>query len=244
MTGRYQIANTGIQITSVYETVHRFCRDYAAPDAPVALSIETTVDDIEFERRRSEVSDTYAQVPFRRSSDGFLESLAVSRKIAEAVPFRDTFLMHGSCVAVDGEAYLFTAKSGTGKSTHTRLWRELFGDRAIMVNDDKPLIRVSDGVATAFGTPWNGKHHLGSNVAVPLKAICILERAEQNRIREISAAEAYPMLLQQIYRPLDVEAMKRTLMLIDRLFTSVRFFRLGCNMDPEAARVSYEAMKG
>ena len=80
---------------------------------------------------------------------------------------------------MDGQAVLFTAKSGTGKSTHTKLWRDLFGERAVMVNDDKPLLRIlKDGVLVC-GTPWDGKHRLSTNCALPLKAICILERGKK-----------------------------------------------------------------
>ena len=84
--------------------------------------------------------------------DDYLETLAVCRKIAERMPEYDTFLFHGSCIAVDGVGYLFTAKSGTGKSTHTRLWRELLDNRATMVNDDKPLIRIADDGLVIYGT--------------------------------------------------------------------------------------------
>ena len=107
--------------------------------------------------------------------DDYLETLAVCRKIAERMPEHNTFLFYGSCIAVDGAGYVFTAKSGTGKSTHTRLWRELLDNRATMVNDDKPLIRIADDDAIIYGTPWDGKHPLSHNIAVPLKAICILE---------------------------------------------------------------------
>ena len=157
------------------------------------------------------------------------------------MPEYDTFLFHGSAVAADGAAYIFTAKSGTGKSTHAALWREMLGERAVMVNDDKPLLRVHlDGTATVYGTPWDGKHHLSHN-AVPVRAICILERAHENRIRRITKAEALPMLIQQAYRPADPAALQKTLMLLDRL--NVKLFRLGCNMDLSAARLSYNAMK-
>ena len=95
-----------------------------------------------------------------------------------------------------------------------------------MVNDDKPLIRLTEDGAVVYGTPWNGKHRLGTNISVPLKAVCILERAKQNTIRAITREEAFPMLIQQSYRPLDPAA-----------------YRLGCNMDPEAAELSYNIMK-
>jgi serine kinase of HPr protein (carbohydrate metabolism regulator) len=160
------------------------------------------------------------------------------------MPDYDTVLFHGSCIAVDGAAYLFAAKSGTGKSTHTRLWREYLGERAFMVNDDKPLIRVQDGRALVFGTPWDGKHHLSRNTAVPLRALCILQRAARNSIEPVSAAQSLPMLLQQVYRPADGEALKKTLALVESLATSVSLWRLGCNMDIEAAQIAYNAMKG
>ena len=103
---------------------------------------------------------------------------------------------------------------------------------------------MTDAGATIYGTPWDGKHRLSTNIAVPLKAVCILDRAEQNAICLISAGEAYPMLLQQAYRPLDSMALSKTLTLIDRLASAVCLWRLGCNRDIEAARVAYEAMKG
>ena len=209
------------------------------------FAVQTRQADIAFERKKSAREDEKEGIPIRRFSDDYLETLAVYRKIAEQMPAYDTFLFHGSAIAVDGAAYIFTAKSGTGKSTHTRLWRELLGDRALMVNDDKPLIRVNpDGTATVYGTPWDGKHRLSTNTAVPLKALCILERAAQNTIRQITAGEAYPMLLQQAYRPMDSMGLHKTLALIDRLAASVSLWRLGCNTDLEAAQAAYEAMKG
>ena len=131
--------------------------------------------------------------------------------------------------------------SVTSVSEVTALWRRLFGDRAVMVNDDKPLLHIGD-VVTAYGTPYDGKHKLSNKIAVPLKAVCILERAEENSIVKITRSEAYPMLVQQAYRPADVVAMQKTLSLIDKMADTVGLFRLGCNMDPDAARVAYEGM--
>lgn len=244
MTETYRIADITIQICSLHERVHRLCESYRAAEGPADLCVEITQADIDYEREHSMQEKMLLGRPVIRHPDEYVESLAVYRKIAERLPSFDTILMHGSCIAVDGEGYLFTAKSGTGKSTHARLWRELFGKRAVMVNDDKPLIRVTESGATIYGTPWDGKHHLSTNCAMPLKAICILERAEENEIHRISPVEAYPFLVQQIYRPRDPAAMLQTLQLIDRLSKTVGLWRLGCNMDPEAAQISYHAMKG
>ncbi|MBR1739725.1 MAG: hypothetical protein IJ737_05470 [Ruminococcus sp.] len=164
-------------------------------------------------------------------------------KLADKM-IKKTFLFHGFCIAVDGQAYLFTAKSGTGKSTHTRLWREMLGDKAVMVNDDKPLLKCTDRGIIAYGTPYNGKHRLGENIAVPLKAVCILERSPENIIRRIDKSEAYPMLLQQAYRPADKAALSLTLSLIDRLAAQTELYRLGANMDISASETAYNAMKG
>lgn len=244
MTRTYRFAGVNIGITSVYEGVHHLCRDYVSADDPPVFVIQTTQTDIDFERERSAREDELEGVPVRPFCDEYLETLAVYRKIAERMPSFDTILFHGSCVAVDGEGYLFAAESGTGKSTHTRLWRELLGKQAVMINDDKPLIHISERGAIIYGTPWDGKHHLSMNTSVPLKAVCILERAEKNGIRRINTFEALPMLLQQTYRPADEESMQKTLTLIDRLADSVNLWKLSCNMDIEAARVAYNAMKG
>lgn len=242
MKSNYRMADRNIEIRSMFTDVHERCREYRFDGSP-EIVVSIVPSDIDFEREKSARAAELEGRATAQYSDGYLETLAVYRKIAEKMPEYDTVLFHGSCVAVDGVAYLFAAKSGTGKSTHTRLWRELLGDRAEMVNDDKPLIRVTDEGATVYGTPWDGKHRLSSNIAVPLKALCTLARAEENHIEPVSAVEACPALLQQVYRPGDPVALAKTLTLIDRLTTKVSLWRLGCNMNIEAARLAYETMK-
>ena len=239
----YKIADKIIEIESLYARVHEYCKDYLVSGQAHDFSVKTTPEDIVYERERNERT---AELEGRRkynSSDEYLEELAVYRKIAEKMPDYDTFLFHGSCVAVDNEAYLFAAVSGTGKSTHARLWREYLGERAVMVNDDKPLIRVNDSGVTVFGTPYNGKHRLGSNISVPLKALCILTRDETNHIEKITKQQAYATLLQQTYRPADPLQLTKTMALLDRLSDRVKLYLLGCNMDIEAAKISYEGMR-
>ena len=239
----YKIADKIIEIESLYARVHEYCKDYLVSGQAHDFSVKTTPEDIVYERERNERT---AELEGRRkynSSDEYLEELAVYRKIAEKMPDYDTFLFHGSCVAVDNEAYLFAAVSGTGKSTHARLWREYLGERAVMVNDDKPLIRVNESGVTVFGTPYNGKHRLGSNISVPLKAVCILTRDETNHIEKITKQQAYATLLQQTYRPADPLQLAKTMSLLDRLSDRVKLYLLGCNMDIEAAKISYEGMR-
>jgi len=242
MKNVYKFAEKNIEITSVLEYVHKYCSGYES-DEPVDFYAETNEEDIENEKEITRKEYEFEGKPVPAYSDGVYESTAVYRKIADKMPDYDSFVFHGSVIAVDGEGYLFTAKSGTGKSTHTRLWREHFGERAVMVNDDKPIIKVTDDGVTVYGTPYNGKHRLGTNISVPLKAICILERGEKNEIVRIGKSDAYAMLLQQVYRPKDALQMAKTLRLIDEMADSVRLYRLACNMDIEAAKVAYSTMK-
>lgn len=237
-----KLAGIAIEIHCLYPSTKRFCRDYLT-EAPADFAVEVTRADLAFEREKSARQDAAEGLAPRRYSDEYLETLAVYRKIAERLPDYDTLLFHGSAVAVDGAGYLFTAKSGTGKSTHTRLWRERFGPRAVMVNDDKPLLRVAETGVTVCGTPWDGKHRLSRNMEVPLSGLCLLSRSGDNRIGPVAPREAWPMLMQQTYRPADPAALAKTLALVDRLSRGVKLWSLGCNMEPEAAEVSYNAMR-
>lgn len=235
-----KLAGKYIRIMPMYEMIREYCKDYIVADAETAdLFVKTVAEDIIHEKIYSQRAG-HGNVMC--NYEDYLETLAVYRKIAEWMPMQNTVLFHGSVIAVDGHGYLFTARSGIGKSTHAGLWREYFGERAVMVNDDKPLLQLSEDGFYAFGTPWNGKHGLGNNMSVPLDAICILKRGNENKIYRITSREAYPMLLQQCYRPTGTRELRQTLRVIDLLMDRVSFYRLFCNMDTEAAGVAYRGM--
>lgn len=238
MKKNYRIADHVIEIDSVYDYIHKMCKEYATEEK-AELFVKTAVQDCENERTYSDDNDIKPDF-----GNAYLETLAVYRKIANQLIYKDVILFHGSAVAVDGECFLFTAKSGTGKSTHTANWRKYFGERAVMVNDDKPLIHITEEGAFIFGTPWNGKHHLSTNICVPLKAICILTRDNTNHIEKTDHKSAYSMILQQTNRQNKPEDMKKTLELIDKLIKNVSLYKLGCNMDIESAEIAYNGMKG
>ena len=238
-----QIAGKIVSIRAMFDSTKEFCRDYLSI-GPTNFTVQTDMNDIAFEREKSAREDELEGLPVRDYSDQYLETIAVQRKIVEELFAHNILLFHGSVVSVDGHAYLFTAKSGTGKSTHTRLWREVFGSRAVMVNDDKPLLCITAEGVLAYGTPWNGIHRRGQNICVPLKAICILERGTENCIRDITPKEALAMLVQQSNRPRNPRQMGKYLELLDTMTRQVAFYRLECNMELEAARLAYEVMSG
>lgn len=172
---RYRIADAEIEIAFTENYTEIICRDYEVKaEGKPDFVIEVTDEEVEREKKKSEPG----------ASKGIIESLAIYRKLCEKILDRNCVLFHCSAVAVDGKAYLFTAASGTGKSTHTRMWRQHFGGRAVMVNDDKPILRIKDDGIYVCGTPWCGKHGLQTNVEVPVQGICILRRGEENMIRK------------------------------------------------------------
>ena len=236
----FKFADVAVELRPVFPYVLNMCRDYVTDEAPQLL-IETTPDDIQWERQKDKEENPDSTFEF---SDAYLETLAVHRKLAKALLDHDVLLMHGSCLAIDGKAVLFTARSGTGKSTHTRLWRQLFGDRVVMVNDDKPFIRIgAEGEpALIYGTPWDGKHHLSRNMSCPLHTIVRLMRGTENEILPLETDDMIATLFQQIFCPPDSASKIKFLGLISRLCQKVQFRELHCNMDSAAAQVAYDGI--
>ena len=236
------LAGVPVAVQALCEETKAFCREYLTDEEP-ALTLRMTREDIEAEQRHAEENARREGQPPRKWPESYLEQLALYRKLAEAFLERDIMLFHGSAIALDGEVYLFTAKSGTGKSTHARLWRRAFGERAYMVNDDKPLLRFSESGVEVCGTPWDGKHRLSRNVILPLRAVGVITRAAENRVEELPLWEAYSLLLQQSYRPAAQDGTQKLLALLGRLCTQVPVRRVCCNMEQEAALVSYEGLR-
>lgn len=153
-------------------------------------------------------------------------------------------LLHSSCVVVDGKAYLFTAPSGTGKSTHVQLWLKLLGERAFVLNDDKPAIRALDGKVYVYGTPWSGKYDCSRNTRAELGGIAVVKRAAENSIRSLNPAEAAFALLNQTARSAYPDLMHSCIDTINNVVATGKLYELSCNMDISAAKLSYETMSG
>ena len=154
----------------------------------------------------------------------------------------DGMLLHASAIEKDGKAYLFSARSGTGKSTHTHLWMKCF-DGVTMINDDKPALRFIDSKLFACGTPFSGKNDESSNVCVPVRAITFIERAQENSIEPLAPADAIPLFISQTVRPATEGYAIKSLDMLDRVLRAVPIFKLKCNMSPEAAICSYEGIE-
>ncbi len=239
-----EIAAHTARIQSIFDSTRDYCRKYLSGKTP-EMTIFVTREDLVFEQQALDEEAVEEGLRRRKFSDPFLERTAIQRKLAEYLLTKDVLLIHGSAVAVDGEGYLFTAaKCGTGKSTHTRLWRQVFGERAVMVNDDKPFLKFTEGGIFLCGSPWSGKHGLDTNITVPLKGICILERGTENRICRIQPQKAAPMVWKQSQPPLDPQNLPQYHCLVEALLEKAAFWHLECTKEPQAAQIAWEAMAG
>ena len=236
-----QIAGHTARVRSLFTSTPDFFRKYLTDEAP-GFTITVTPEDLIFEQQDALEEAREEGFKPRIFPDPFLERAAIQRQFAEYLIRHDILLFHGSLVAVDEEGYLFTARSGTGKSTHTRLWQQVFGQRARMVNDDKPFLRITDAGVLAYGSPWSGKHGLDSNICVPLKGICLLERGVENQIFPADKEQLLSMLQKQAYTPMDPTSAALKEALVNALAEKIPLWRMRCNKDPQAAEVSYTAM--
>jgi len=229
MTNFYQIANLIVSMSSFGRTVTQA--------SPYLLPGEHTPDIT----ITSDWHSLKATVPYLSDED--CEYLCTGGSFYRQLLRYDGLLLHSSAVVMDNRAYLFSAPCGTGKSTHTALWRKVFGeDRARILNDDKPALRLEDGCFYAYGTPWSGKTDQNLNIRVPVAGICVLRRGEVNKITPYTGAKALHALLEQTTRSKEPVFMEKLLTLLDTLMQTVPVWYMECNMDPAAAQMSYDAM--
>ena len=223
------VAGLAIGLDTDCDYVRRMCDRFLTEEAP-DFTVRASAEEIAAEQKVCGCSASVA------------EFVCLYRAIAERLPDYDRFVLHGATLRTGGKAYIFTAKSGTGKSTHVRLWLERYGDAVKIVNGDKPIVWRRDGVWYACGTPWCGKEGLTSTDCVPVGGLCFLERAAENTIRPAQTKELAERIFHQIYRPKDVGRLVRFLELLDGFLTATPCWHMGCNMDVSAAETAYEAM--
>lgn len=229
---KIRFAELNIELCNRYVHTERMCRDFAADFNAPDLVAAVTDEEIAAEQKAAE-----QPVPA-----GYAEFICLYRKLAEQLPRFDAFVFHAAVVVCDGRAYAFAAPSGTGKSTHIALWLKHFGDRAYVLNGDKPVFRLTESGFLACGTPWCGKERLGVNRTAPLAAICFLTRGAENAIAPLPGSEAVTRLFSQVLVPRDRETAARFFPLLDALVRTVPAYLLRCNMDEEAAAVAYDGM--
>jgi len=156
----------------------------------------------------------------------------------------DGIVIHASSIAWEGKGIIFTAPSGTGKSTHVGLWEKYLGDAVSVVNDDTPVIRFREDIPMLCGTPWSGSSDKFTNIEVPVKAIVVLSQAPENRIRKLSVFEALPEVMPRCFLPyFDEKLMEKAYIVLEKLLTKVPVYSLECRPDKEAMELVYQCVR-
>ena len=226
------VADLNVRMESRYERTRRYCLDYIVESRDAEIIANASDAEIDAESRLYDV-------PHSRE---YCEGICLYRSIAEQLPLLDRFVFHGAAVAANGKGYIFTAPSGTGKSTHISLWMKLFGDKVSVINGDKPIVRILEDKAMVYSCPWAGKEGWKTNSFADIGGICLIRRGKENKIRRISPSEYFDELMHQVYIPKDSQAMLKTLELMDALAKIVPFYLLECDISDEAAMTSFERM--
>lgn len=234
----YRIADFCVQIDNLPAWVAARMKNYQA-NLPKCAAVDLHIDTDNISIAELEQNADKEGIPSKNE----LLFLEIYRRICAYALAHDAFLMHCAVIEYEGRGYAFSAPSGTGKTTHIRLWQQVFGaDKVTIVNGDKPILRVFDDAVYAYGTPWCGKEGYNTNTSVPLRGLCFIERGETNNIRPMSTEEAVPHLFRQIMVN-DSSDLARQMELADLLLETVPCYLLTCNMEQEAARTAYNGMR-
>ena len=230
-----KLADLTIQIVNRYPFLENMCRSYICDRNEMCdFSVCVTDEDIVYERSRNMIQTDF--------SEEYVEFIACLRKICEKLSDFDAVMLHAAAITMDDRGYLFSAKSGTGKSTHIALWQKVFGDKVRIINGDKPIIRRLGDEFFIYGSPWCGKENISENIRAKACAIAFLERGEKNGISKISASDTFSRLIPMLYIPSESEKRMRLFSLADDFVERVKSYRLICNISQEAATIAHEAM--
>lgn len=230
----YEIAGLRVKIENKYDFTTKFCAEYLSDDQDSEVDVTARVTDEEFAEEKA-LSYEF--------SDGYIENICLYRSLCKQIPVRNRMLLHCAVLQFNGNGYAFLGRSGTGKSTHTRLWKRYLGTPQ-MINGDKPVLQHTENGFIAYGTPWKGKEGWGMRASAPLCGLCFLEQAKVNSIRKLSPAEAASRLFTQILLPEDEENVVSTLDMADKLVTMTPCYVLQCDISKEAVKTSFEALTG
>ena len=225
----YEIAGLKVEMKPKFGRLIRQSEAYQSSGKPV-MTVTPDVND-----------EAYTALDKR--TDEEREYICLSAAFCRDIIRYGRFFLHASAVVYNGEAYLFSAPSGMGKSTHTAMWLKQFPGSYIL-NDDKPVIYPEKDHITVWGTPFSGKTDLQVNQGVPLKAICFLKQGDENSISRISEDRAIALTLNNTYRPKSGEDMNYLLDMVEQVVARINIFEMSCTGETEAAEMSYRAMKG
>ncbi len=175
--------------------------------------------------------------------DSVLEYDMLVKRVSDHLLKHNAFIFHGVAFLWRGKAYIFTAPSGTGKTTQYRRWRELYGDEIRILNGDKPALRFDEQVLV-YPSPWHGKEGYARGFdPIPLNGIIFLEQGKENIIRKMLPEEAgIPLFTQLLFTAADEKLVKQGAGLIDRLAGAVPVWKLINRGDHASAKLAHDTI--
>ncbi len=233
-----KIADLTVGISCTHALTRVMCEEYLTEEAPMFH--------IEASEEHQEKLRNYFQGFSEVFSDDYIESLTLYDSFCGKILAYDAAAFHAALISFDGEGVAFAAPSGTGKTTHIRLWQQLYGARVEVINGDKPVFTFRNGAMLASGMPWCGKEGWSFNKTVPLRAVCFIDRAPQNSI-ELMTDNGSKMhrLFEQLMMPDDEGSqMIQYLDFANKLINTVPFYLLRCNMELDAAQTAHDGIFG
>jgi hypothetical protein len=186
---------------------------------------------------------------YPQNSKAFAEWAAAYEVAGNELPRYRSLIVHGAVVEFRNKAYLFTAPSGTGKSTHIALWKYYLGDAVTVINGDKPIIRIGDthdrpSSVRAYGSPWAGKEGLQTKPSADLAGICLLRRGGGADIHTVGASAVVTEMINRVFLPQSSQGVAQVLELLDVMLQRVPLYELSCDISEKAVRSSFETMTG
>lgn len=229
----YRIADLNIAVENHSDFTKEYMREYLTEKTDFDFVVTVTDDMI-----KKEIEISAEEIPFK-----YYEITAVFRAICYVIVEKyNGFFLHCSSLMYENNAYIFTAKSGTGKSTHASLWRKVLKDKVTMINDDKPIVRLIDGKFYIYGTPWDGKHRISSNVKAPIKAIYYLHQSKENKVVRCDVLSSVTKILSQTVLPNDKNIMNHLLNMIEKLVSDIPVYDLYCNISEDAVHTALNSI--
>lgn len=224
-----------VEINPLYDYTKKMIKYFETDEIPTSqvITLGEKFSDDDYKKYNS----LHPEVPVEEAEHIFLAT-EFFRKILKY----NAIMIHSSAIKYNGKCYLFSADSGVGKSTHTSLWQEVYGDKVQIINDDKPIIRIKNNKLIVYGSPFAGGTMKFQNDSADLEAIVFLERSKNNSIEELSPQKAMRYLFKESVRKIGKNQMNNSLNMISVILENCKFYKLKCNMDKSSAILSHDTI--
>ncbi len=224
------LCGLNVQVNNIYEEFRKRAKDYIIEETEPDIVLEVTKDEILAELLRDP-----------RFGEAYHEGAILFGKVCREILKHNAFFLHSAVVEYEGKGYLFTGRSGAGKSTHALLWQEVF-PKSVIINADKPMIKRCHDGFYAYGTPWCGKEGINKNASVKICGAFFIEQAEGNSIKEMDKKEVLEKIFSRTNYMREPELNLLMTGLLSEFVEKVPFYLLECDISHEAVKTAYNAI--